>query len=203
MTRLNEELERRELLSSRTYVDSTPIEANVRLANLESTDLSPAEFAQRATAEDDVFVVRETIPKNADGRVVEDGVLQRQLTKPPPGQVFRDALAHLALGGDLVDDHEDESADQDLRMDRRAADPRIVLGLEELDQRREVEVRVDAPEQMLGINEITQGLGGTGVERAVAPAAVDGLEHEGTSSEQANDVTRFYLSSRAFFNRSV
>jgi transposase len=62
LTRLNEELERRELLSSRTYVDSTPIEANVRLANLESTDLSPAEFAQRATAEDDVFVVRETIP---------------------------------------------------------------------------------------------------------------------------------------------
>jgi hypothetical protein len=50
------------LLSSRTYVDSTLIEANVRLANLESTDLSPAEFAQRATAEDDVFVVRETIP---------------------------------------------------------------------------------------------------------------------------------------------
>jgi transposase len=62
LARLNEELARRALLSSRTDVDSTPIEANVRLANLESTDLPPAEFAQRATAEDDIFVVRETIP---------------------------------------------------------------------------------------------------------------------------------------------
>jgi transposase len=62
LQRLNEELARRGLLSPRAYADSSPVEANVRLANLESTDLSPAEFAQQATQEGEVFVRRETLP---------------------------------------------------------------------------------------------------------------------------------------------
>jgi transposase len=60
--RLNAELLRLGLLSPRMYVDSTAIEAKVRTATLERTDLSPKEFSQQAVQEEGVFTLREKRP---------------------------------------------------------------------------------------------------------------------------------------------
>jgi len=67
LTRLNAELERRGLLSPRTYVDSSPVEANVRLANLESSTLTPTEFAQRAQKDAGTYLRRAKQPAAPDG----------------------------------------------------------------------------------------------------------------------------------------
>jgi transposase len=67
LTRLNAELERWDLLSPRTYVDSSPVEANVRLANLESSTLTPTEFAQRAQKDAGTYLRRAKQPAAPDG----------------------------------------------------------------------------------------------------------------------------------------
>jgi transposase len=66
LTRLNAELARLELLSPRTYVDSSLVAADVRTADLPSTDLSPEEFARRATETAGVYTIAEKVPADLE-----------------------------------------------------------------------------------------------------------------------------------------
>src|SRR5262249_27277559 len=66
LTRLNAELARLELLSPRTYVDSSLVAAHVRTADLPSTDLSPEGFARGATETAGVYTIAEKVPANVE-----------------------------------------------------------------------------------------------------------------------------------------
>jgi IS5 family transposase len=59
LKRLNIELVRLSLLSPRTYVDSSLVEASSSKKGLEPSDLSPEQFKQQATEKDGVFTVLE------------------------------------------------------------------------------------------------------------------------------------------------
>lgn len=138
--------------------------------------MQPSELGIEASQEFLEALGTQAVAKDTERRVVEDRVAQRQMTKLPPGQVLGDPLAQLTLGGNVVDRHEDQGTDQHLRVDRWAANPRVVFLVEESNQGSEIEVRIDAQKQMLGIDEVAESLGRAGVQRTVAEAAIDGLE---------------------------
>lgn len=66
LDRLNRELLRLRLVSSRMYTDSSVVEANARTEGLSPTDLAPAEFRARATKEADGFTLCEKRPSSPE-----------------------------------------------------------------------------------------------------------------------------------------
>ena len=67
LERLNEELMRLRLISSRTYADSSLVEADARTEGLAPTRLPPRQFREQATQEEDTFVLPEKHPPPEGG----------------------------------------------------------------------------------------------------------------------------------------
>jgi transposase len=111
LKRLNAELERRDLLSPRTSVDSSLVEANVRLARLESSALTPSEFAQQAQKDEGTFLVREKQPAEPE----EERLARIKVTR------YQDAEGRLPLS----------SVDPDARWRRPKPEKPAILGYKE------------------------------------------------------------------------
>lgn len=77
LARLNDELGRLGLLSSRTYADSSLVEADARTRDLSPTSLSPKEFRQRASRQEGGFVLPEKHPPGPEDASVGSLIFSR------------------------------------------------------------------------------------------------------------------------------
>jgi IS5 family transposase len=83
LEQLNQELLRLGLLSSRAYVDSSLVKANLSSTNLEPSGLTVEEFAQKATQENGLFTLREVQP----GTKEEPARIQVRYYQDPQGRL--------------------------------------------------------------------------------------------------------------------
>lgn len=112
------------------------------------------------------------LKEDGEGGMIEDRVIEGEMTEPAPGQVLGDALTQGTMAGLAVQGTKEQGPQHDLRMNGRTATS-TVGSVQWLGIGGKIQGGVDAQEQMLRLQAVSQGPARTAIEGTVPAGTVD------------------------------